>query len=142
TQRRSRSSTQRCMDWSAGSDYCAPMRWKLVTSGVPLRLGPSVTDLLVSVTLTVTIELVGLLRPDREHPFGLGAAILTVWINLPLLARRRHPAPVLVASSLGFAIYLAGGGDPLLNAWAPLIALCTLLATRARRPAEGAEEQA
>ncbi|MFI5526949.1 sensor histidine kinase [Kitasatospora sp. NPDC051853] len=71
-------------------------------------------------------------------PFDLWAYLLTVGTAAPLAFCGRYPFAAVVASNLGYSVYLALGYQPSVNWWCALLALlvvCELRSWRAAAPA-------
>jgi signal transduction histidine kinase len=97
---------------------------------------PRLADAVLALGLTAAAAVAGQqYHPVGWPPFDATAYVLTALVGLPLAVRRAAPVPVLVASCLAFAGYLAAGYQPSLNFWGPAIALYGVAARRPPRTA-------
>ncbi|MFD8984959.1 sensor histidine kinase [Streptomyces sp. NPDC059564] len=97
---------------------------------------PRLADAVLALGLTAAAAVAGQqYHPAGWPPFDATAYLLTALVGLPLAVRRAAPVPVLVASCLAFAGYLAAGYQPSLNFWGPAIALYGVAARRPPRTA-------
>ncbi|GAA3897939.1 sensor histidine kinase [Streptomyces gulbargensis] len=74
-------------------------------------------------------------RAEGWPPFGALACALSLAVNLPLALRRRAPHVAFTASCGALLTYTAGGFQPSVNLWAPLLACYSVLAARPARQA-------
>lgn len=105
----------------------APVRW------VATRIGahPAATDLAVAVAIGAVSVLQGFdVEPGRWRSFDTGAVGLTLLATLPVAARRRAPASVLVACCGFWLLLPLGGYPPAHGTYGILLALYTVAAIR------------
>ncbi|MFC1228149.1 MULTISPECIES: sensor histidine kinase [Streptomyces] len=69
-------------------------------------------------------------QPPGWRAFDGPGYVLACLTALPLVARRRFPFPVVLASAAGYAVYLGCGYQPSVNFWAPAVALLSLAGRR------------
>ncbi|MEV4312849.1 sensor histidine kinase [Actinocrispum sp. NPDC049592] len=73
-------------------------------------------------------------RAYPEWPaYDLPAYVLAAVVSFPLAVRRRAPVTVLIITSAGYAVYLAGGYQPSFNFWGPILAFYTVAGLRSSK---------
>ncbi|MEU9026677.1 sensor histidine kinase [Streptomyces sp. NPDC048383] len=112
------------------------MRFRVWPADRPRSVDPRWADAALALGVTAAAAVAGRqYTPPGRPPFDTTAYLLTACVALPLAARRSAPVFALVASSLGYACYLAAGYQPSLNFWAPAAALYGVAARRPPRTA-------
>jgi signal transduction histidine kinase len=99
------------------------------------RVRPLLIDLAITAGLLAVTLWEGGTTPVGWRPFDAEACALTAAAVLPLMTRRRAPVWSLVCCSLIWLVYILRGYWPVANAYAFLLLLYSVAATRPRRAA-------